>query len=340
MQVSVMQRGTLIYSKAFGSANLETGTRLTPASVMRIASVTKQFTAAALLLLQEEGRLSVDDRLSRFVPELAVAEQVTLRQMLSHVSGLAIAPAADAIVRRGTEVTEHDAASMLAVIKGRKPFLRTPPGSKWEYNNLAYRLLGIVAERASGKPLRDLFKARLIDPAGLGRTAVDDPALIIPGRASGYELAAGAPTGFRNASPYSLSWTGASGAMISTTDDLCRWHAHLLEARLLRPESLATMLAPVRLTDGSLPARPPGADPSGSTDPLRYGFGIRTENRNGRRMITHIGSIAGFSADLTSFPDQRTSIAVLINSGPTEGDNRNSRMIYAAVQEAARIALG
>ena len=340
MQLSVMKRGGLIYSKGFGSANLETGTLLMPTSVMRIGSVTKQFTAAAMLLLQEEGRLSIDDRLSRFVPEIAVANQVTLRQMLTHVSGLAIGQSRSQAEGRGTAMMDYDAASMIAAIQARGPELRTPPGTRWEYNNLAYRLLGAVAERVSGQRLRELFKARLIDPAGLPRTAVDDIGEVIAGRASGYELAPAAASRFRNAHPIGLSWPGGGGSMVSTTDDLCRWHHQLLGGHVLRPESLADMLNPVRLADGSLPVRPPGTDPSGSPAPLTYGLGIRTETQAGRRLVTHTGAINGFLSELTSFPDDHITVAVMINSGRAEtGPNPNQEALQAALREAARIAL-
>jgi CubicO group peptidase (beta-lactamase class C family) len=237
-------------------------------------------------------------------------------------------------------VIDHDAASMIATIQDRKPEIRTPPGTSWEYNNLAYRLLGVVAERASGQRLRELFHARLIRPAGLPRTAVDDSGEVIRGRASGYELAPAAATGFRNAAPINASWPGGGGAMVSTTDDLCRWHHYLLGGRALKPESLAAMLTPVRLTDGTLPVRPPGADPSGSTAPLTYGFGIRTETQAGRRLVTHTGGIDGFQSELASYPDQQITIAVMTNSGRAEaGPNPNQEALQAALREATRIAL-
>jgi CubicO group peptidase (beta-lactamase class C family) len=339
LQLCVRRAGQVVYSRAFGSANLEIAAPLTPASGMRIGSVTKQFTAAALLLLQEDGRVSLDDRLSRFVPEIAPAKEVTLRQMLNHTSGLAIGPAGGLLVRRGTEVVEHDAASLLAVIQSRNPVLRTPPGTQWVYNNLAYRLLGLVAERASGSRMRDLFKVRLFDPAGLSRTAVDDVGEVVAGRASGYVSGPKEAGGFRNAPPISLSWPGGAGAMRSTAEDLCRWHDALLGGRLLRPESLTAMLTPARLNDGSLPPRP--AD-RGGTGPLRYGLGIRLDTEGGREVVTHGGGIEGFFSDLTTYPDARVTVAGIINSSRDEQDPQappDQQVLRAAVKEAARIAL-
>ena len=336
LQLSVMEHGALIHSRAFGAANLETGSPLTPASAMRIGSLTKQFTAAALLLLQEDGRLSVDDRLSRFVPEVEPGGQISLRQMLTHVSGLSISPAGSPIARRGIEVVELDADAMVAVIRSRNPVLRTPPGTRWEYNNLAYRLLGIVASRAAKMPYRELVATRLARPAGLVRTAADDVAEIVPGRASGYE--AGTAGQFRNAPLISLSWPGGAGAIRSTAEDLCQWHHALLQGRLLRPESLAAMLTPVRLNDGSLPvATPPGAaDAQPRT--LRYGFGVRLEGDDGR-IVTHTGAIEGFLSELSSYPEG-ISIAALANCGRSEGKagSPNEAALRAVMAEAARIA--
>jgi CubicO group peptidase (beta-lactamase class C family) len=339
LQLCVWRAGQPVYSRGFGSANLEVAAALTPTSVMRIGSITKQFTAAALLLLQEDGRLSVDDPLSRFVPELEPGKQVSLRQMLTHVSGLAISPSDGPAARRGLEIIEHDTASMVAAIQSRKPELRTPPGTQWVYNNLAYRLLGVVAERASGARLRDLFKARLFDPAGLRRTAVEDIGEVLPERAAGYTPAPGEVQRFRNASPNSLSFTGGAGNMRSTAEDLCRWHDVLLGGRLLRPDSLKAMLTPVRLNDGSLP---PGRGELGASEPLRYGFGVELRAEGGRPAVTHTGGNDGFVSQLTSYPDARVSVAGIINSdrgGKPQNVSPNEQVLRAAVTEAARIAL-
>jgi CubicO group peptidase (beta-lactamase class C family) len=339
LQLCVWRGGRPIYSRALGSANLEVAAPLTPASVMRIGSITKQFTAAAVLLLQEDGRLSVDDPLSRFVPEIEAGKQVSLRQMLTHVSGLAISPSDGPAARRGLEIIEHDTASMVAAIQSLKPELRTPPGAQWVYNNLAYRLLGVVAERASGMRLRALFKARLFDPARLERTAVEDMGEVLPGRAAGYTPAPGEGQRFRNAPPNSLSWSGGAGNMRSTTEDLCRWHDVLLGGRLLRPESLKAMLTPVRLSDGSLP--PARAELAGS-EPLRYGFGVELRTEGGRFAVTHTGGNDGFVSQLTSYPESRVSVAGIINShraGKPQNASPNEQVLRAAVTEAARIAL-
>jgi CubicO group peptidase (beta-lactamase class C family) len=338
LQICVVEHGAPIHNRAFGAANLETGSPLTTVSAMRIGSLTKQFTAAAIMLLQEDGRLSVDDRLSRFVPEIEPGGQISLRQMLTHVSGLGISPAGSPIARRGTEIVELDADATVALIRSRNPVLRTPPGTRWEYNNLAYRLLGVVASRAAKMPYRELVASRLAQPAGLARTAVDDVAEIVPGRASGYEP--GAAGQFRNAPLISLSWPGGAGAIRSTAEDLCKWHHALLHGRLLRPESLAAMLTPVRLNDGSLPvATPPGAADSQART-LRYGFGVRLEGDDGR-IVTHTGAIEGFMSELTSYPEG-ISIAALTNSGRIEGKagSPNEAALRAVMAEAARIARG
>ena len=197
----------------------------------------------------------------------------------------------------------------------------------------------MVAERASGIRSAELFKAQLLYPVGLTRTAVDDMADVVAGRATGYEPAAAAAGGFRNTLPASLAWPGGAGSMRSTTDDLCRWHHRLLGGHILRAQSLALMLTPVRLADGTLPPRPVNAPP-GLTGQLRYGLGIRMETENGRELISHTSGFEGFLTELTSYPRQRVTVAVMTNSGRIDnGANSNEDALRAVLREAARIAL-
>ena len=337
IQLGVMARGTLVYSKAFGLANLETATPFTRASVSRVGSLTKQFTAAAILLLAEDGSLRVDDRLSRFLPEVPHAGEVTLRHLLTHTSGLGLSVRVPELVLR----TEHDSPSLLAAILSRNPVLHHPPGARWIYNNLGYRLLGLVIERASGLSYSAFIRNRLAGRAGLPRTAVDQDREVVGGRASGYVRDPAAPLGFSHVGYGSITWPGAAGALRSTAEDLCRWHQALLGGRLLRRPSLEAMLTPVRLDE-----RPPSTDvaewgPEGPADRKQYGLGIYSGVHEGRRQVTHTGSIEGFLSRLTSYPAEQVSVAGIINvdRGDEGRASAHESALRSALQLGASIAL-
>jgi CubicO group peptidase (beta-lactamase class C family) len=192
---------------------------MTPSSVMRIGSLAKQFTAAAILLLAEEGKLAIDDPLARFLPEVPNAGEVRLRHLLTHTSGLG----ASQPVPQALQLAEHDSASLLAALLGARPALQHPPGARWIYNNFAYKLLGLVVERTSGVDYSHFIRTRLAERAGLTQTAVDEDRQLVTGRASGYAHDPASPLGFKLAEPASMSWHGAAGNMRSTASDLCRY---------------------------------------------------------------------------------------------------------------------
>ena len=339
VQISVMKQGELVYSNGFGLANLETATPVTPASIFRTGSVTKQFTAAAILRLAEEGRLSVDDKLQRFLPDFPRAAEIGLRQLLSHMSGLAANP--NLAMPQATRL-DYDRAAYLARARAAEPLFLFEPGTGWSYSNIGYNLLGIVIETASGLPYPEYMRSRLFAPAGLARTAVDNPDEIVPGRAAGYGPQPGAPTGYRNARYLSMTLPGAAGAIRSTTEDLCRWHAALLGGRVLRPASLASMLAPVRLANGELPTRPASRAPDAPRQTVEYGFGIRSGTEEGRRYAVHTGGINGFLSELKSYPAEGVTVACMINidGGELGPDGPSGTALRAMIALGAAIALG
>lgn len=309
--IAVVENGRVRLARGYGFADLETRTPVTERTVFRIGSITKEFTAAAILLLAEQGRLSLDDPLAKYLPTFPRAGEVTLRQLLNHTSGLhnytELANFGPATMPR--DLSED---AMVAVIAGADPLYDFEPGTKWYYSNSAFYLLGVVIEKASGRSYADYLQSNILGPLGLTQTKLDDLAEIVPNRAQGYEKAAGSPTGFANTGHISMSVAAAAGAMRSTVGDLARWHEALLGGRLLKPASLALMTAPGRLKDGRLAsaARAPGdSDP-----PSDYGFGIATSRRFGQRSIGHGGSINGFNAALQTFLDARTTVVLLTNT--------------------------
>jgi D-alanyl-D-alanine carboxypeptidase len=337
--LSVMHADQLLYSKGFGFANLETNTPVKPRSVFRIGSITKQFTATAILLLAEDGKLTVDDKLSRFLPDFPHADTITLKQMLTHTSGLGNYTQTDTpemFIQAAR--TDYNDQALLTAMRNTNPLFASRPGTTWQYSNTAYVLLGLVIGKASGVPYSRFFQERLMTPIGLSSTAVDDAATVVPGRVSGYTPNSATPSGFDNASFISMSFPGAAGSIRSTTEDLCRWHQALLGGRVLMPQFLTAMLTPVRLNDGSLPMEDSSSATHQPPTQLQYGYGLALGTSAGRRWVDHHGSINGFISQLRTFPAQKISAAVLINSDLTSRPTLAVEMTGLR-DEALRIAL-
>jgi CubicO group peptidase (beta-lactamase class C family) len=339
LSVAVMKAGQLAFVRGFGQANLETSTPVTPESVFHVGSVTKQFTATALALLAEDGKLSLDDRLSRFLPLFPRAGDVTLRQMVTHTSGLGNytdTEPRDAFYRAAR--LDYDDPHLLAAMAATAPLFKTEPGTAWAYSNTAYVLLGLVVQIAAGQKYGDFLKRRLFDPAGLTQTAVDDLAEVVPHRANGYSKGEGGGK-FRNAAFISMTFPHAAGALRSTPSDLCRWHAALLGGRIVRPATLKEMLTPVRLPNGELPPAPPNpmAKPD-SPKTVKYGFGLMFGDFEGHEYTEHDGGIFGFLSLFRSFWPQQVTVAVLMNSDAIQSPADYERLTDVR-DAAARAAL-
>jgi CubicO group peptidase (beta-lactamase class C family) len=314
-QVAVARRGALLYSRGFGAANLETRTPADTKSIFRFASNTKQFTAAAILSLQEAGLLSVDDRLAKYLPQVPRAADITLRQMLGHVSGLGdyvSTPDPHTMFQRAR--TDYTPAELLDhVLKTTDPLFIGEPGEQFAYSNTAFVMLGLVIEKASGRPYAEVVSP-LFRRAGLTRTAVDDASDVVTGRASGYALNEGAPSGFSNASFISMTYTFGAGSIRSTCEDFCRWHAALFGGRILKPESLRLMLEPARRKNGQLLTMTNGPSGDGKTAPPAYGLGLVVRDDAHGRLYSHGGAVQGFSSWTGTYPDVGVNIAMITNT--------------------------
>jgi CubicO group peptidase (beta-lactamase class C family) len=323
LQVAVFKGGAPVLVKGYGSANLELKVPITNDSVFRIGSVTKQFTAAALLKLQEEGKLSTTDKLAKYYPAYPRAADVTLAQMLHHTSGLHSYTDDEAIL-------EREAAVKLTTDQWVERFARMPktqdfePGTGWYYSNTAYFLLGGVIEKVEGKPLATVLKDRFFAPLGMTRTALDDEQEIVPGRVAGYD--GEEPGKFKNARLISMTIPGAAGAMRSSAGDLVKWSAALFGGKVLKPASWQAMIAPGRLNDGKLSSTAmPKVDGAG---PSEYGFALGISKVEGHTRIGHGGGIFGFNTSLQEFPDDRITVAVIANSiGPKVGVGQVAKRI-------------
>lgn len=286
--VLIARDGKPIFSKAYGMANHELGVPNTPGTAFQIASLTKQFTAAAILQLQEQGKLKTGDRACDYLAECPEAWQpITLRQLLTHTSGIrnySSLPEWDEVLGRKT----YRPQELLDLVRALP--LEFAPGSAFKYSNSGYVLLGLVIERVSGQAYGAYLRERIFAPLGMAHSVVDERDRLIPGRATGYYSRG---TGFIS-NPYNLdpSTNFASSGIVTTTGDLLAWEQALATSKLLTQASRDEMSTA-------------GRD--------NYAYGLRTGERFGRRTLDHSGSSNGFSSYLLRFPDDRVTVIVLGN---------------------------
>lgn len=308
--VVLIARGEqVVYRGARGMASIELGVPVAPDQVFTIASVTKMFTAALVLKLAEQGRLSLDDPLARFLPDFPGAGEVTLRQLLSHTAGIS-----DRRVAPGPWPRDLTTAMLIADI-ARRP-RDFAPGAEQRYSNAGFILLGAVIEQVSGKPWHAAITEELLEPLGLVRTRYAGIRAPVPGRVAGYSTASPGPeasTAFVNPAV-----SGAAGGLISTADDLMRWMRALAHGRVLGAGGFTQMSRATALSTGV------------SSDP--YGFGMYIWQVRGEAMIGHSGQIDGFASALAYLPAQDVTIVVLANN-----DNLDAR---GFARRLAAIVLG
>ncbi len=290
----VMKDGKPLVRKAYGLADLELGVEMRPDHVFRIGSMTKQFTAVAILMLMEKGQLALDDPLTKFLPDYPMqGRTVTVEHLLTHTSGIQSytnLPEWPPLQRKDMTVAE-----IIALSKD-KPF-EFEPGERWNYNNSGYILLGAIIEKVSGMKYEAFLQKHIFDPLGLKNTFYGNATRIIPRRIPGY--ASGANNTFLNAEYLSMTQPYAAGSLLSTVDDLASWNEALLAGKLIKRESLEKAWTPYKLKDGS------------ST---RYGYGWGVGTVDGRRVISHGGGIFGFSSDGILYPEDRLIVIMLTNS--------------------------
>lgn len=311
--VIVVREGKVLFRKGYGKANLELGVPVEPDMIFRLGSVTKQFTAVAVLMLAEQGKLSLDDDITKFLPDYPTKEQkITIEQLLSHTSGIksyTSLPEWFSQWRKDIPLGE-----LIALFKD-KP-MDFAPGERWAYSNSAYVLLGAVIEKASGQTYREFIEKNIFAPLGMTHSFYDDTARVIPRRVTGYSKSGDVHI---NAAYLSMTQPHAAGALISSVDDLAVWDAALYTNKLVKQETLKRAWTPVKLSDGK---------------PTRYGYGWATSSYEGHRIIEHGGGINGFATDALRLPDERIFVAVLTNRD--YGDPGPSEVAF----EIAAITLG
>ncbi len=312
--VEVSRGGQVVFARGFGRASLDSAAPVTPSTVFRVGSISKQFTAAAILQLVQAGRISLDDKLSVFYPTFPRGDEVTIRELLTHTSGIhnftefGMNPAALLQFMK-----DHPTDEWVDHIARQKPLYDFTPGSAWHYTNSGLFLAGAIVEKVSGEPFSQYLHDHVFAPLGMNQTAVDGNSDVGPGRASGYEHAWWPGGKFMRPIYLSMTVPGGAGAIRTSADDLIKWSNGLFAGKVVDQSLLTEMLTPARLNDGRL-ASLNRVDMDPSEPAGDYGFGIRIGRYNGHREIGHEGDIFGFNAALDTYPDDHFTVAVVANT--------------------------
>jgi D-alanyl-D-alanine carboxypeptidase len=298
--VIVVKDGRTLFRKAYGMADLELGVPLQPDMVFRLGSITKQFTAAAILMLAEEGKLSLQDPIEKHLAGYPTQGHViTIEHLLTHTSGI------QSYTDMPGWMTSRIQSPMTVteLVDGfKKEPMQFAPGERWAYNNSGYILLGAIVEKASGKTYEAFVRERIFQPLGMTASYYDSTDPIIPKRAPGYTREGDQP---RNARYLSMTQPYAAGSLASTVDDLARWDGSLYAERLLKKASLERAWTPYVLKGGKATG---------------YGYGWGISTLRGRRAISHGGGIFGFSTYAVRLPNEGVYVAVLCNSDSPAAD--------------------
>ena len=290
--VIVVRAGQILLRKGYGKANLELAVPVEPHMIFRIGSVTKQFTAVCILMLLEENKLSLQDEITRFLPDYPTqGRKITIEHLLTHTSGIQSytdLPEWLPLWRNDMSVDE-----LINLFKDQP--MKFEPGEQFVYNNSGYILLGAIIEKLSGKAYAAFVQERIFDRLGMAHSLYDDTTRIVPGRVAGYALG---NDGYVNAAYLSMTQPYAAGSLASSVDDLARWDAALYTGELVRPETLALAHQSYRLLDGSL---------------TQYGYGWGVSEYEGFQFLEHGGGINGFICGAVRVPAERVYVALLTN---------------------------
>jgi CubicO group peptidase (beta-lactamase class C family) len=287
----VSRDGKIVQAEGFGLANVELQVRVKPETIFQSGSMGKQFTATAVMMLVEEGKVSLDDALTKYFPDAPAAwKEVTVRELLSHTAGFGDYPEKFDFRK---DWTEEELLKLAENIP-----LAYPPGTKWEYSNLGFLTLGILIHRVTGEFYGDFLQQRIFHPLGMHTTRIISEADIIPNRAAGYRLVKGELKNQEWIAP--MVNTTADGSLYFSILDLAKWDAALYTEKLLKRSSLDQMWTPTKLKNGQ-------ANKDG------YGFGWFIGERHGHRLISHDGAWQGFKSAIARYVDDQLTVVVLAN---------------------------
>ena len=318
LAVLVRQDGKTVFARGYGVRDLRSRARVDPDTSFRLASVTKQFTAMAVMLLVHDGQLRYEDALTDVFPAFpAYGRAVTIRHLLTHTSGLPDYEDLMAEAEKGRApiwTAEHQIRDdeVFALLRGETKG-RFAPGTSWAYSNSGYVVLGLVVARVSGKPFGEFLRQRVFAPLRMSHTvAYEKGRSEVASRAFGL---AREGAGFREADQSPTSATLGDGGVYSSLEDLAKWDEALQAQELLSPGAMRPALTPVRLADGSEPRWPAaaGGDNLDPGRPVSYGFGWFLDPWRGHARTWHHGSTSGFRSVIERFPDDRLTVVILAN---------------------------
>ena len=291
--VLVQKDGKMLFEKAYGMANMELDVKMQPNHILRLGSITKQFTAVAMLMLVQAGKVSLDDDMTKYLPDYPTGgRKITVTQLLNHTSGIkSYTGMADFSKIWRTDMTLSELIDHFK----NEPF-DFEPGERWEYNNSAYILAGAIIEKASGMTYAEFLQKNIFEPLGMTDTYYDVSSKIIPRRVPGYGPG---ENGVENAPFLSMTLPYAAGSLMSTVADLGKWDEALYTEKLVKKPLLEKAWTATKLNDGTM---------------THYGFGWAFNDYEGHRMVYHSGGIHGFVTDGIRVPDQHLYVVCLSNS--------------------------
>jgi CubicO group peptidase (beta-lactamase class C family) len=312
MSVAVIRDGKVIKMKGYGFANLEHNVKVTPETIFQSGSVGKQFTAALVMKLVEDGKIKLDDSIRKYLPDApATWEKVTVRHLLTHTGGLSD-PYQKLDMRK--DYTEEELLKLESEIP-----MQFQPGEKWSYSNTGYHVLGFLCSKVGGKFYADQLMTRIFEPSGMKTARVISEADIIKNRSAGYEIVDG--------KPYNQTWvapklnTTGDGSLYISLVDMVNWNTALDGDKLFSPDSKQQMWTPSKLNNGT---------------PTDYGFGWMLGSVNGHKHVGHNGAWQGFRTSIRRFPDDKLAVIVLANSDSADPHKLAQQIAGSYVPELAR----
>ena len=300
LSLAVVRNGRMIKSSGYGVANLELNSPATPQTAYEIGSMTKQFTATAIMMLAEEQKLRLEDSITKYFPEAPVSwRPITIQNLLSHTSGIqnhVAVPGYLGAFKTNLLMESTPGRAELLSMFFKLP-LEFQPGETWSYDNTGYYLLGLLVEKVSGKSFWQFLDERIFRPLGMKATRNTEVRPLVANRAAGYEWVQG---GFENRPVLAPFIAFSAGSLLSTVEDLARWDAALYNEKLLKTSSLRQMWTPVRTNEGTMAS-------------FNYGFGWFIDSYHGHHFVQHSGGTPGFSSAIYRFVDDKLTIIILTN---------------------------
>jgi D-alanyl-D-alanine carboxypeptidase len=304
--VVVVKDGQIAYQQAYGDARLDPTSAAKPEMRYSIGSISKQFTASAILLLQEEGKLYLDDKVARFIPDLTRANEVTIRQLLSHTSGYQDYWPQDYVM---PVMLQPVTAQKILDTWAHKP-LDFDPGTKWQYSNTNFVIAGLIVEKASGMPLLRFLQEKVFTPLGMNSVANIDQEKLGETDPVGYMRYALGP--LRPAPKEGKGWLFAAGELAMPAADLAKWDISIIDQKLMKPATYREFETEVVLRNGL---------------GTHYSLGMAVSSEFGHRALSHGGEVSGFTAENMIFPDERVAVVVLTNQDAVEAPRQIAREI-------------